>query len=932
MNPDELREDELLHYGIIRKSGRYPWGSGEDAYQRSTDFLAYIDDLKRQGLTESQIAKGVGMSTTEIRAANAIAKNQKRKADESQALRLKDKGMSNVAIGARMGIPESSVRALLDPSRKARADVLTQTADMLKKQLETKSYLDIGVGTERYVDVGDGSAESVGIAKTKLDTAVAMLKDEGYGIYHVKVEQVGMPGKYTDVKVLVPPGTTYSELYQNRDKIRPIKSYTEDDGHTFEPIVPPKSISAKRVAVRYGPDGGAQMDGVIELRPGVIDTAIPNGKRYAQVRIAVDDSHYLKGMAMYAHDLPPGVDMRFNTNKKDTGNKLDALKSIKDDAESPFGAVVRQHWYMGADGQKHQSVLNMVGDPKKEESGEEGGWLGWSKNLSSQMLSKQQPELAKRQLDMAYNTKKEAFDEIKSLTNPAVKKILLDSFSDDADSAAVHLKAAPLPGQGTHVILPIKSMKDNEIYAPNYKQGESVVLIRHPHGGRFEIPELRVNNRQPEAKSLLGNIRDAVGINANVAARLSGADFDGDTVIVIPNKNNDVKTSAPLAGLKNFSPSDYYGPYDGMKTIDGGIYHESTDKVEYGPKGPSGKTKQREMGDVSNLITDMTIKGANKEEIVRAVKHSMVVIDSEKHKLNYRQSFQDNGIASLKAKYQGAKNAGASTLISKAKSEQRVPERKLRRASEGGPIDPVTGEKRYTPTGANYVQTKVNKRTGETIEKTIFRKDKSTKMAETNDAHTLSSGRPIEEVYANHANKLKALANMARLESLHTPPSEYSPSAAKAYAKEVSSLNAKLNIALKNKPLERQAQLLGNANVAAKKKADPNMDASDLKKIKNQELTRARARVGAAKQRVDITPPEWEAIQAGAVSNHKLVEILKNTDVDVVRQYATPRTHNGLSPAIQTRAKAMLARGYTQAEVAEQLGVSTNTLNKELQD
>ena len=938
MNQEEIEEHALMHYGILRKSGRYPWGSGEDAYQRSTDFFAAVADLKAKGLTDAEIAKGLGLeSTTELRATNAIAKNQIRRANEAQALRLKDKGMSNVAIGARMGIPESSVRALLDPSRQARADVLTQTADMLKKQLETKAYLDIGIGSERYVDIGDGSAESIGIAKTKFDTAVAMLKDEGYKDYHVKVEQVGMPGKYTDVKVLCPPGTTYSELYQNRDKIQPIKSYTEDGGHTFEPIEPPKSFSSKRLEIRYGPDGGALMDGVIELRPGVPELSLGKN-RYGQVRIAVDDTHYLKGMAMYAKDLPDGIDMRFNTNKKATANKLDALKPIKDDPENPFGSITRQRHYVDADGNRQLSVLNIVGSPTKPGSGEEGAWGEWSKNLSSQMLSKQPTELAKQQLDMAYRTKKEAFDEINSLNNPAIKKMLLDSFADDADSAAVHLKAAPLPGQGTHVILPIKDMKDNEIYAPNYRQGETVVLIRHPHGGTFEIPELRVNNRQKTAKALLGNSTDAVGINANVAARLSGADFDGDTVIVIPNANHAVKTSAPLEGLKNFSPSDHYPPYDGMKTIDGGIYHAATDKVEYGPKGPSGKTKQHEMGDISNLITDMTIKGAVDREIAQAVRHSMVVIDSEKHKLNYKQSFQDNGIASLKIKYQGKNGnpgtpqSGASTLISLAKSEKRVPERKLRRASEGGPIDPVTGEKVYTPTGNNYVQTKVNKRTGETIETVVYRTDKSSKMAETNDAHTLSSGRPIEEAYANHANRLKALANMARLESMKTPPAEYSPSAAKAYAKEVSSLNAKLNIAIKNKPLERQAQLLGNANVTAKKKANPNMDKSDLKKIKNQELTKARARVGANKQRVEITPLEWQAIQAGAVSNHKLVEILKNTDVDVVRQYATPRSHTGLSAAVQSRAKAMLARGYTQAEIAEQLGVSTNTLNKELKE
>mgnify|MGYP000957608209 CR=1 FL=1 len=889
---------EIKHYGIIRRSGRYPWGSGDTPYQRSSSFLAYIDDLRGQGLSESMIAKGLGMSTTELRAANAIAKNQKRRADESEAMRLKDKGMSNVAIGERMGIPESSVRALLDPSRQARADVLTATSDMLKNQLGEKGYLDIGVGTENHI----------GIAKTKLDTAVAMLKDEGYEVYHVKVEQVGMPGKYTDVKVLVPPGTTYSELYQNRDKIQTIQSYTEDGGHSFEQIVPPKSISSDRIDVRYGPDGGAQMDGVIELRPGVGDVSLGDA-RYAQVRIAVDDTHYLKGMAMYANDLPDGVDIRFNTNKNKTDNKLDAMKGLKEDEENPFGAITRQKHYIDENGNKQLSALNIVGG--KEGAGEEGGWSEWSKNLSSQMLSKQPESLAKQQLDLAFRSKKDEFDEISSLTNPAIKKKLLESFADDCDSAAVHLKAAALPRQATHVILPIRDMKDNEIYAPNYKHGESVVLIRHPHGGTFEIPELKVNNRQATARSLLGNIKDAVGINAKVAARLSGADFDGDTVIVIPNKNKLVKTSSPLKGLQDFDPIRAYPAYDGMKKLE-------------------GKAKQREMGDVSNLITDMTIKGASPTEISRAVRHSMVVIDAEKHNLNYKQSYSDNGIAQLKTKYQGAANAGASTLISRAKSEIRIPDRKLRKAAEGGPVDPITGRKIYSPTGETYITTKKNKRTGEIIEKTNIRTIKSTKMAEVDDARRLSSGTPMEEIYATHANRLKALANQSRLEALKTKPSEYSSSAKVAYKNEVASLNAKLNMALKNKPLERQAQLLANATVSAKKKANPDLDPADLKKIKNQALTTARARVGAQKQRVEITPQEWKAIQAGAISNNKLVQILNNTDVDVVKSYATPRTTKTMTSSKVARAKAMVARGYTQAEIADQLGISTSTLNKAL--
>jgi len=515
------------------------------------------------------------------------------------------------------------------------------------------------------------------------------------------------------------------------------------------------------------------------------------------------------------------------------------------------------------------------------------------------MLSKQSPKLAQAQLELTFAQKKQEFEEINALTNPAVKKKLLEAYSDGVDSSAVHLKAAALPRQSTHVILPINGLKDTEIYAPNYRNGEKVVLVRFPHGGTFEIPELTVNNRHPEAKSALGQAIDAVGINAKVAERLSGADFDGDTVLVIPNNSRQVKTSSPLEGLKDFDPKASYPAYDGMPTM-------------------SARTKQREMGDVSNLITDMTIREANQSELARAVRHSMVVIDAEKHKLNYKLSKQENGIAQLKEKYQGGSRAGASTLISRATSEQRVADRTPRKAKNGGPIDPLTGKKVYENTGDSYTDSK-----GRTIVRTI----KSTKLGEASDAFTLSSGTAIEAVYANHSNRLKSLANAARKEALMIKPSQVSPSAKKAYNSEVDSLNAKLNIAFRNRPLERQAQILANAVVSAKRQANPDMEAADIKKIKGKALTEARNRTGAQKQRIELTKSEWDAIQAGAISTKKLNDILDNADLDQVKKLATPRKATVATTAVLARARAMLAAGYTQSEIADQLGIATSTLN-----
>ena len=85
------------------------------------------------------------------------------------------------------------------------------------------------------------------------------------------------------------------------------------------------------------------------------------------------------------------------------------------------------------------------------------------------------------------------------IPNPTLKRQLLDSFADECDSAAVHLKGAALPRQGCYTILPVGSLGDNEVYAPNYKNGEEVILVRYPHAGTFEIPKLRVNNNNPES-------------------------------------------------------------------------------------------------------------------------------------------------------------------------------------------------------------------------------------------------------------------------------------------------------------------------------------------------------------------------------------------------------------------------------------------------
>lgn len=876
---------ELIHYGTPRHSGRYPWGSGKDPYQSSMSFIGYVDNLRKEGLSEREIAEGMGMSMRELRERRTIARNEIKKNQIYEAHKLKEKQMSNVAIGEKMGIPESSVRNLLKPQTLDRAKKLDNTVNELKRHLDRNPYLDVSKGTELYM----------GISEEHMKAALTKLRDEGYRIDTVKERQLGT-GHETTVTVLSPPGTEYRDLYVNKADIGSINSITEDKGLSFRRVEPPKSMDSKRVGIRYAEDGGADEDGLIYVRRGVDDISLGD-KRYAQVRLAVDDTHFIKGVAIYKDGLPKGVDVVFNTNKKRSANKLDALKPLEDNPDLPFGAVTKPRFYTDKNGKVQQSIVNVIY--------EEGDWQNWDRNLASQVLSKQTTSLAKRQLSLDTSFRQQELREIKSLTNPTIKRHLLNEFANNADSAAVKLQAAALPRQETKVIIPINSLRDNEIYAPTFRQGENVALIRFPHGGRFEIPELKVNNRNTEGRTILSNAaRDAVGINSRVASQLSGADFDGDTVLVIPNNDGKIKSSKPLQALKDFDPKV--------------LYQRDYDTI-------TDQHKEHEMGEVSNLITDMTIRGANYGEIARAVKHSMVVIDSKKHKLDYKQSAIDHGIAELRKKYQAdpdnPRSRGASTLISRANSPKNVPERKLRSAKDGGPVDKDTGELRWVNTGASFTN-----EDGKVVHLT----DKVPKLALTNDAYTLSSGTRIEAVYADYSNTLKAMANDARRTAVNIPNLKYNSQAAQTYAPQRASLRVKVDAALKNAPLERRAQRLADAQVKAIRANNPNITKEKLKEVGNKALVEMRARVGAKKETVNITPLEWEAIQAGAVSDSFLRDVIRNSDPKQIREYATPRATVSMTPAKIARARSMIAMGYPQSEVADALGVSTSTLSKAL--
>ena len=911
--------DYISHEGVAhdenppgRGSGRYGYGTGERPHQHldwATKAGMEIKELQKQGLSMKQIAAALETSQAELRRRLSVDKEAREVRDRNELIRLRDvEGVTSLReMSRKTGIPLSTVRNLLQESTQAKIEKNAKYMEILRKQIEEKGHIDVGAGTEH----------NLGVSSTKMSQLVKSLQEEGYVLSHPKVPQAGTSYD-TNMLVLSKKDTPKGYIYNHIDEIKSLDDlHVVDDGTGPKEAKfhDPRSIDSSRVMVLYNEEGGLAKDGLVELRRGVQDLNLGNSN-YAQVRIAVDGTHYIKGMAVYADDLPPGVDVRFNTNKHEgtpmMGPKDNTVfKPIKGEGLQAFGATIRdQNDWTDDKGVKHEGLVNIVK--------EEGVWHEQQRTLASQFLSKQSPQLAKKQLDLAYADRAAEFEEIKALTNPVVKQRMLRSFAEECDAAAVHLKAAAIPRQSWNVIIPMTTLKPGEIYAPGYKDGEEVVCVRYPHGGTFELVQLKVNNRNKEGKRVLGGAFDAVGIGKEAADKLSGADFDGDTVLVIPNpkrptKNGkfkyDIQVRDVLEGLKDFEPKEIY---KGVKDKD----------------RMTSQNTQRQMGIISNLITDMTAQRAPDDEMARAVRHSMVVIDAEKHGLDYKRSYKDNKIAELKKKYQ--QGGGVATLLSRAKSPRYV---NARVTNNPYTIDENTGERIWNE---QKPKTYIDK---DGVERTIKpRQVKTYWMDSVSDARELISdkGTVIESVYAKFANDCKALANEARKEYIRSSKNEkleYDKEAAKTYAKEVEELNRKLLTAQKNAPKERAAQRLANLRVkdqveSAKLNGNELTD-GEVRKLLAKQIEPARREVGAKKQRVTFTEKEWEAVQHGAIHQSTLAKLLSNADEKNYKTLATPRNQRGLSQYKINRIKGMLAAGgdaRTMQWIADYMGVSLSTI------
>lgn len=1010
-----LSHSGIPHEGSTPHSGRYPWGSGDNSLQHDWDFKARYTKFKRMGMTDTQIAKafevyqkdskgnpipdpngGFKGNSKALRAQLQIATENIKADNYARIDALRCQGMGWTDIAKKLNLPnESTARSAWERGQKKVANKTAVAADALKEACDKYGF----------IDVGSGSNLSLGVSSNAFDTALERLKSQGYVVQNIYQPQIASPLQKTTVRVLCKPGTKAGDAWKNRDHIKLInedahgKVKLEDDLN----LHPIPSLSSSRVKIRFGDEGGKDQDGLIEIRavkgkngelvPACKDLSL-QGAKYAQVRIAVDGKYYIKGMARYNPDLQEGTDILVNSNKDSSKGLSGALKPLGKSSDNPFGTNVVATGFKGEDGKLIRSPLNIVGTIGDEHK--EGAWGEWGVNLPAQFLSKQPEQLVKQQLKATRDMKEKELAEIKKLTNPVVKKQMLIDFADQADAAAVDLKAVKLKGQGVRVLLPLTSIKDNEVYAPQYANGTQVALVRYPHAGPFEIPVLTVNNGNREGNTVMKNAKDAIGINSKNAAILSGADFDGDTVTVIPlsrvTKSGTIEKTVTMRthndiqipSLQSFDPTGSYGP-------DNYGWDPNSDK-----KAPytlmSKRQKGIQMGVVSNLITDMYARGCEDvKELERADKYSMVVIDAEKHKLNYKQAEKDFNIEELRRKYQENPNnskgyGGASSLLSRSKSTVRVTKRDLRYE-----IDPKTGAKipidaknnEYSsspkirakdPNTGRLIKDENGKAINETVQgsykknkdgsytydqganpgspKNRFRYDESkaviktrqqesTRMAEASDARTLlsdydsrskswsGSSLPIERMYAEYANSCKALANDARKESLAVPHLKYSPSAAKEYSAEVASLKQKYQNAIANRPRERQAQLLATAKYHAEEEDHPEWDNDDKKKHRGIAIQRAREITGAHKDKVEFTDREWEAIQKGAIAEKTLMDLLKQADKESYTKLATPRDSRVIPDSTRSAIQNMYESGlYTQAEIAARYGVSSSEVSQ----
>ena len=166
----ESMEDYIEHYGMPRRSGRYPWGSGENPYQHAVDFIGRVEQMRKDGFSyidedgkvwtgDTGIAKSMGLTTTEFRTELSICKNERRAYNVATAKSLKEDGLGETEIARRMSerlgkdINESTVRSWLDKDSENRMNTAKEKAQYIKEQIDKKGIVEIGAGVDRQLGI-----------------------------------------------------------------------------------------------------------------------------------------------------------------------------------------------------------------------------------------------------------------------------------------------------------------------------------------------------------------------------------------------------------------------------------------------------------------------------------------------------------------------------------------------------------------------------------------------------------------------------------------------------------------------------------------------------------------------------------------------------------------------------------------------------------
>lgn len=916
LNKDELNtalnpDDVIQHYGRGHnsggRSGRYPWGSGDER----TRYHEEVDKLKLKGFdTIDKQAKELGLKRSELQQHLSRENSVIKEYVVSRGNEIIGTGKSIRQAAEELNMPDATLRNYLSTGTPKTAKAKLEKAEAVKNMY--KAAID---KQAKYIDIGAGTEHQIGITDYQKKLAVEALKNEGYYVHPVRMPNITSPDKPITTMVLTKDPDPKSAQRNVLDVQLPNYQY---NGVKLTGIKKPMDVSWDDVKISYGTNGENDRDGTILVRRGVKDADLGD-THYAQVRISVGGTHYMKGMAMYgdADDFKgTKADYIFHTNKPSTKTPQEVLKKQKDNPLNPFESSIR----------RQRGVFNIVN--------QEGDWNDYHPTIASQMLSKQRIPFIKERLNDTIKMHQESFDKIMSITNPIVKKKLLEDLGGDPndptkrgaiDTAQIHLRAIGEQGTRFKTLISNPWLKPNEIYAPDYKNGEHVVLVRYPHGGTFEIPDLVVNNKNTKSKKLLGNAIDGIGIHPETARILSGADFDGDTALIMPNNNgriksSDARTTHAFKSLREFDPNTYELtskadlPYEGkVKNKYSGV--EET-KMIYPGRHITPRYKQTEMGNVSNMITDMTIRGATNDELIRAVKYSMVVIDSEKHHLDYKQAKDDLGISALQKRYMtkidpdtGRKSIGANTLISVSKHDLGL-----------------SKEKRKELLDAGLSQYEINK------EMQKHGKLLPT-LADQGKLSKINSGTPVEALYQNYIERLQTMKETARktVSEIKTP--ERSDVARKVFKNEVASLGSKIKSIQSQAPLERKAQIEANRAYREYVHSNPDISTDRKKNIRSEMINKARDQNGlpAYEKKIHITPDEWNAIQSNAISKTAMSTLMKKADMEELKEYAMPKKKSNISSGKLASIMRKLENGSaTLAEIAESEGMSVNAIKYSL--